>query len=84
MKYLKRKNGITLIALIITVIIMLILVAVTIQVATEGNLFKHAGNAVKETKNAILEENYILERTNKSRWSSIQFNRRIHFNSYNK
>ena len=40
---------------------MLILVAVTIQVATNGNLFKHAGNAVKETKNAVLQENYIGE-----------------------
>ena len=40
---------------------MLILVAVTIQVATNGNLFKHAGNAVKQTKNAVLQENYLLE-----------------------
>ena len=54
-------NGITLIALVITIIVMLILVAVTIQVATEGNLFKHAGNAIKETKNAILQENYVGE-----------------------
>ena len=63
---LKEKNqnketGITLIALVITVIVMLILVAVTIQVATDGNLFKHAGNAVKETKNAVLQENYVGE-----------------------
>ena len=53
-------RGITLIALVITIIVMLILVAVTIQVATNGNLFKHAGNAVKETKNAVLYENFIL------------------------
>ena len=56
-----KDNGITLIALVITIIVMLILVAVTIRVATEGNLFKHAGNAVKDTKNAVLQENYILE-----------------------
>ena len=64
--YLKKKSqskqkGITLIALVITIIVMLILVAVTSQVATNGNLFKHAGNAVKETKNAVLQENYLGE-----------------------
>ena len=54
-------KGITLIALVITVIVMLILVAVTIQVATNGNLFKHAGNAVKQTKNAVYNENYLSD-----------------------
>ena len=54
-------RGITLIALVITIIVMLILVTVTIRVATDGNLFKHAGNAVKETKNAVLQENYVGE-----------------------
>ena len=54
-------RGITLIALVITIIVMLILVTVTIQVATQGNLFKHAGNSVKSTKNAVLQENYVGE-----------------------
>ena len=58
---LKTNRGITLIALVITIIVMLILVTVTIRVATDGNLFKHAGNAVKETKNAVLQENYVGE-----------------------
>ena len=56
---LKNKKGITLIALVITIIVMLILVTVTIRVATDGNLFTHASNAVKGTRNAILQENYI-------------------------
>ena len=50
---LKKHKGITLIALIITIIIMLILVAVTINMAINGGLFKNAGKAVGETKNAI-------------------------------
>ena len=38
-KMLKKQNGITLIALIITVIVMLILVGVTVNVALNGGLF---------------------------------------------
>ena len=49
-------KGITLIALIITIIVMLILVAVTINMAIKGGLFGNAGKAVGETKNAIKEE----------------------------
>ena len=58
---MKKNKGITLIALVITIIVMLILVAVTIRVATEGNLFRYAGNSVKTTKNAVLQENYVGE-----------------------
>ena len=47
MKRLVRENkGITLIALIITVIIMLILVGVTVSVAIKGDLFAQAEKAV--------------------------------------
>ena len=59
---LKKENltsghsGITLIALVITIIVMLILVAVTINMAVNGGLFAHAGNAAKGTKEAIKEE----------------------------
>lgn len=58
---MRNNKGITLIALVITIILMLILVTVTIQVATNGNLFTHAGNAVKGTKKAIEEENALLD-----------------------
>ena len=52
----RRNNGITLIALIITIIIMLILVGVTITVAVNGGLFEHAGQAVGDTQNAVNAE----------------------------
>ena len=46
----KNKNGITLIALIITIIVMLILVGVTITVALNGGLFESATKAATETQ----------------------------------
>ena len=58
---MKNERGITLIALVITIIVMLILVTVTIRVATDGNLFTHASNAVKDTKTAIRGENALSE-----------------------
>ena len=53
----ETQKGITLIALIITIIVMLILVGVTIGVATSGGLFKKANDSAKETeKQAIYEQ----------------------------
>ena len=49
-------NGITLIALVITIIVMLILVAVTISMAINGGLFEKAGKATGDTKNAMNAE----------------------------
>ena len=67
MKNSKKKNlskyknkstqkGITLIALVITIIIMLILVTVTISISLNGGLFGYAKRAVKETNQALTEE----------------------------
>ena len=53
---MKEKNGITLIALIITIIVMLILVAVTITMAVNGGLFGYAGNAARDTELAKNKE----------------------------
>ena len=54
---MKTKNGITLIALIITIIVMLILVGVTINLATNGGLFEKSRTASKDTEQKkILEE----------------------------
>ena len=53
---MKGQKGITLIALIITIIVMLILVGVTISVALNGGLFKKAGEAVSETNAAKQDE----------------------------
>lgn len=58
---MRGNKGITLIALVITIIVMLILVTVTISIATNGNLFTHAGNAAKGTKNAVLQENNLQD-----------------------
>ena len=55
-KIFKQNKGITLIALIITIIVMLILVSVTINMALNGGLFGHAGNAAKGTKEAKAAE----------------------------
>ena len=46
----KSKEGITLIALIITIIVMLILVGVTITVAMQGGLFDTAREGAKDTE----------------------------------
>lgn len=53
---MKNTKGITLIALIITIIIMLILVTVTISISLNGGLFGYAKKAVKETNEALSEE----------------------------
>jgi len=52
----KSSNGITLIALIITIIVMLILVAVTITTAVDGGLFGKASMVGKQTNEAIAKE----------------------------
>lgn len=49
---MKSQKGITLIALVITIIVMLILVSVSITMAINGGLFKNAGQAAKETNEA--------------------------------
>ena len=56
MNNLKNKNGITLIALVITIIVMLILAGVTITMAVNGGLFDYAKRAGEETEIARDEE----------------------------
>ena len=55
-KNVRQQEGITLIALVITIIVMLILVAVTITVAVNGGLFDYAKNAAVDTNTAMREE----------------------------
>lgn len=58
---LKNKRGITLIALVITIIILLILAGITIVALTGDNgLFARAQQAKETTKNAQEKENFIL------------------------
>ena len=52
----KYEKGITLIALVITIIVMLILASVTISMAVNGGLFGYAGNAASQTEEARDQE----------------------------
>ena len=54
--YKKKKKGITLIALIITIIVMLIMVGVTINVALNGGLIEKARTASEQTQKAADRE----------------------------
>ena len=49
---MKGQKGITLVALVITIIVMLILVGVSITVALQGRLFTTAKDAANNTKEA--------------------------------
>jgi len=51
-----KQRGITLIALIITIIVMLILVSVTVRTAINSGLFGHAKDAIESWKRVELEE----------------------------
>ncbi len=60
MKNFNNTNGITLIALILTMIIILILTAATINAVNEGRLFSYANNAATSYSAAAREENSII------------------------
>ena len=61
---MKKNNGITLIALIITIIIMLILVAVTISILINSGLIGKAKEAGDSTKEAYLKEQTLGDNLN--------------------
>lgn len=58
----KNQKGITLIALIITIIVMLILAAVTINVALNTGLFKKAREATISTEIRQIQEQLLIEK----------------------
>ena len=60
---MKKQNGITLIALIITIIVMLILVGVTINVAINGGLLTTAQKAATEMSKAQIQERAEIVKT---------------------
>ena len=64
-------KGITLIALVITIIVMLILVGVTIAIVIEGGLFTEARRAATGTEVAIQEETNIASGVFSSSYSSV-------------
>ncbi len=57
---MKKEKGITLIALVITIVILLILAGITIQALTNQGLFEKADEAKKKTENAQVEEEETL------------------------
>lgn len=53
----KNQKGITLVALVITIVVLLILAGVAITLAVnQGELFNHANNAVTEWNNKVDQE----------------------------
>ena len=59
-KLVKENEGITLIALVITIIVMLVLVGVTISVSLKGGLFSKAKEATGETQIAQEKEQLLI------------------------
>lgn len=58
---MKEQKGITLVALVITIIVMLILVGVSVTVALKGGLFDTAKSAASQTNAAGTAENKLAE-----------------------
>lgn len=58
---MKRQNGITLVALVITIIILLILAGISIAALTNQGLFEKTRKAANATENAQIEENKTLD-----------------------
>lgn len=61
MRKTNRQKGITLVALVITIIILLILAGIAISSLTQTGLFEKANEAKQKTEEAQLKENKILE-----------------------
>ena len=58
---MRNNKGITLIALIITIIVMLILVAVSVQIVINSGLIGVAKDAAEQTKNSYDDESHYGE-----------------------
>ena len=68
---MKKNRGITLIALIITVILLLILVGVSVNVIIKGNLFSNAQKAVDGTNAKVNEQQTIMDEL-MNEWDEIE------------
>ena len=67
---LRKNEGITLIALIITIIILVILAAVSITAVTQGNIIGWSSDAAAKYADAVNKENTTLSEL-ESKWSSV-------------
>ena len=61
MRKLKQTKGITLVALVITIIILLILAGISIQAITNTGIFTQANNAKRESEIANIKEQIVLD-----------------------
>ena len=61
---MRKEEGITLIALVVTIIVMLILVLVTINIAMDGGLFSNAKKASRDYKIAQIKEQIEISKMN--------------------
>ena len=61
MRKLKKQNAITLVALVITIVILLILAGISISALTNTGIFGKAKEAKKKSEDATLEQNKILD-----------------------
>ena len=57
---IKSKRGITLVALVVTIIILLIIAGISVQVVTQANIFNKIEKTKNETNNAQIKENETL------------------------
>ena len=71
-----REDGITLVALVITIIILLILAGVAITALTQTGLFEKAKEAKNATENAQIEEKNILDYYNNKINSTVTISNR--------
>ena len=71
-----REHGITLVALVITIIILLILAGVAITALTQTGLFEKAKEAKNATENAQIEEKNILDYYNNKINSTVTISNR--------
>ena len=70
----KKNNGITLVALVITIIILLILAGISISTLTNTGIFQKAKDAKKASENAEKEQNKTLDNYEKelNKYTSIE------------
>lgn len=61
---MKKQEGITLVALVITIIIMLILVGVTVTLVLDSGLLEKAKTAANRTNEETLNEQAVVARRN--------------------
>ena len=84
MKKYIREEGITLVALVVTIIILLILATISIQSLTNTGLFENANKAKLETKRSQISEwlglEVISEQTNNPTGSAEQIINQTHKN----